>query len=79
MTDRKTQDPGAAPRPEEARPEEKGVEKEAEAERSLEELQAEVETLRDHLLRAKAEVQNVLKRSEREKSEIAQYAIAGFA
>ncbi len=79
MTDRKTQDTDATPRPEEARPEENGVEKEAEAERSLEELQAEVETLRDHLLRAKAEVQNVLKRSEREKSEIAQYAIAGFA
>ena len=79
MTDKKTQDNGAAPQPEETGANEHGTTGEAEAERSLEDLQTEVETLRDHLLRAKAEVQNILKRSEREKSEIAQYAIAGFA
>ncbi len=79
MTDRKIQDNSAAPQPEEASANEAETREEAEAERSLEELQAEVETLRDHLLRAKAEVQNILKRSDREKSEIAQYAIAGFA
>ncbi len=79
MTDKKIRDDGAAPQPEEAGTDESGTAEEVEAERSLEELQTEVETLRDHLLRAKAEVQNILKRSEREKSEIAQYAIAGFA
>ncbi len=79
MTEKKPQDNGTAPQPEEAATNKDGAAEEAEAERSLEELQTEVETLRDHLLRAKAEVQNILKRSEREKSEIAQYAIAGFA
>ncbi|GIX17174.1 MAG: protein GrpE [Rhodothalassiaceae bacterium] len=69
--------PGTTPR--EAAGGEEATAEEAEAERSLEELQAEVETLRDHLLRAKAEVQNVLKRTEREKAEIAKYAIAAFA
>lgn len=52
---------------------------EAQAERSLEEIEREAEELREHLLRAKAEVVNVLKRTEREKAEIARFAIADFA
>ncbi len=52
---------------------------EARAERSLDEAEREAEELREHLLRAKAEVVNVLKRTEREKAEIARFAIADFA
>ncbi|GAB4130811.1 MAG: nucleotide exchange factor GrpE [Rhodothalassiaceae bacterium] len=42
-------------------------------------LEAEIASLRDSTLRARAEVENVLKRTEREKQDIASFAIAGFA
>ncbi len=42
-------------------------------------LNAEIETLRDQLLRSRAEVENVLRRAEREKQDLAAYAISGFA
>ncbi len=63
-----------------AAPDETGAQaEEKRAERSLEEVEREAEELREHLLRAKAEVVNVLRRTEREKSEIARFAIADFA
>lgn len=42
-------------------------------------LQTEVDTWRDHALRARAETENVRKRLEREKEDLAKYAIAKFA
>lgn len=42
-------------------------------------LQDEIDTLRDQLLRSRAEVENVLRRAEREKQDMAAYAISGFA
>ena len=43
------------------------------------ELEGEIERLRDQALRAHAEVENVLRRTEREKKDIAAYGIAAFA
>lgn len=45
----------------------------------IESLEAELAALRDQALRARAEVENVLRRTEREKQDIAAYAISGFA
>ncbi|RMD88354.1 MAG: nucleotide exchange factor GrpE [Alphaproteobacteria bacterium] len=45
----------------------------------IDELEAEIEKLRDQALRAHAEVENVLRRTEREKKDIAAYGIAAFA
>ena len=42
-------------------------------------LQAEAADLKDRLLRAHAEVENIRKRSEREKEETAKYAVTRFA
>lgn len=42
-------------------------------------LQAEVETLKDQLLRTVAELENYRKRAEREREETSKYAISGFA
>jgi len=43
------------------------------------ELEEEAQSLRDQALRARAEVENVLRRTQREKEDIANYAIADFA
>ncbi len=45
----------------------------------ISELEGEIEHLRDQALRAHAEVENVLRRTEREKKDIAAYGIAAFA
>src|SRR6476646_7263474 len=45
----------------------------------LEALRAEIESLKDQRLRALAEVENVRRRAEREKSEASQYAVTKFA
>ncbi len=45
----------------------------------LEALKAEVESLKDQRLRALAEVENVRRRAEREKTEASQYAMTKFA
>src|SRR5215216_2013941 len=45
----------------------------------LQTLQAEVETLKDQRLRARAEVENIRRRAEREKNEASQYAVTKFA
>ncbi|MFW0776725.1 MAG: nucleotide exchange factor GrpE [Rickettsiales bacterium] len=49
------------------------------AEPTVESLSKEIEELRDQLLRANAETENVRKRSERERAEASKYAISGFA
>jgi molecular chaperone GrpE len=46
---------------------------------TLQELQAENEELKDKNLRLRAEVENTLRRTEREKADFAKYAIAEFA
>ncbi len=43
------------------------------------ELEAEIEVLRDQALRARAEVENVLRRTAREKQDASAYAVSGFA
>ena len=45
----------------------------------IEELQDEISNLKDQLLRAVAETQNIQKRSEKEKADISKYSISGFA
>jgi molecular chaperone GrpE len=45
----------------------------------LEALKAEVETLKDQRLRALAEVENIRRRAEKEKTEASQYAVTKFA
>ena len=45
----------------------------------LEALRAEVESLKDQRLRALAEVENIRRRAEREKTEASQYAVTKFA
>jgi molecular chaperone GrpE len=45
----------------------------------LEALKAEVESLKDQRLRALAEVENIRRRAEREKTEASQYAVTRFA
>jgi len=45
----------------------------------LEALKAEVESLKDQRLRALAEVENIRRRAEKEKSEASQYAVTKFA
>jgi len=50
----------------------------SEAER-IRELEKEAESLREQALRARAEVENVLRRTQREKEDIANYAISDFA
>src|SRR6266567_7950854 len=45
----------------------------------LQTLQAEVESLKDQRLRALAEVENIRRRAEREKTEASQYAVTKFA
>jgi molecular chaperone GrpE len=52
---------------------------EAEVESQFEELQAENAELKDKLLRTMADMENLLRRTEREKSDTAKYAISGFA
>ena len=44
-----------------------------------EKLQAQIDDLKDQLLRAIAESQNIQKRAEKEKSDISKYSISGFA
>ena len=44
-----------------------------------EDLQVEVDKLKDHLLRTMAELDNYRKRAEREREEMAKFAITGFA
>lgn len=51
----------------------------AEAESHLEELQAENGELKDRLLRTMADMENLLRRTEREKTDTAKYAISNFA
>jgi len=51
----------------------------AEAESQLEELQAENAELKDRLLRTMADMENLLRRTEREKADTAKYAISNFA
>ena len=46
---------------------------------TVEELQNEISNLKDQLLRAVAETQNIQKRSEKEKADISKYSISGFA
>ena len=46
---------------------------------AIEELQNEISNLKDQLLRAVAETQNIQKRSEKEKADISKYSISGFA
>lgn len=48
-------------------------------ERRTEELEQEVEDLKNRLLRTIAEMENLRKRAEREKTDSSQYAITGFA
>ena len=57
------------------------IEEEAQGEeiREIEKLQAQVDDLKDQLLRAVAESQNIQKRAEKEKSDISKYSISGFA
>ena len=45
----------------------------------LEALKAEIESLKDQRLRALAEVENIRRRAEKEKSEASQYAVTKFA
>ncbi|WP_150004509.1 nucleotide exchange factor GrpE [Iodidimonas muriae] len=45
----------------------------------IEALEAEIETLRDSTMRARAEVENVLRRTAKEKQDASAYAISGFA
>jgi len=56
-----------------------GAGDEAEAESTLEELQLENAELKDRLLRAMADMENLLRRTEREKADTAKYAISNFA
>lgn len=49
------------------------------AEAAIAALQAEVADLKDKLLRALADVENIRRRAEREKQETAHYAVTGFA
>ncbi|GER02489.1 hypothetical protein JCM17846_01710 [Iodidimonas nitroreducens] len=42
-------------------------------------LEAEIETLRDQAMRARAEVENILRRTAREKQETSAYAVSGLA
>lgn len=51
----------------------------AEVEAAIETLQAENADLKDRLLRAVAEMENLRRRTEREKSETAKYAVTAFA
>ena len=44
-----------------------------------EELQAEIDKLKDQLLRTTAELENYRKRAEKEREETAKYAVSGFA
>ena len=59
----------------------KEVENESQSEEisEIEKLQAQVNDLKDQLLRAVAESQNIQKRAEKEKSDIAKYSVSGFA
>lgn len=52
---------------------------EAEVESQFEELQAENAELKDKLLRTMADMENLLRRTEREKADTAKYAISTFA
>ena len=47
--------------------------------KQIEQLNVQVENLKDQLLRSIAELQNVQKRAEKEKSDIAKFSITGFA
>ena len=55
------------------------TEKVSDEKRSIDELQAQVDELKNQLLRAIAETQNVQKRAEKEKADISKYSISGFA
>ena len=59
----------------------KEVENESQSEEisEIEKLQAQVDDLKDQLLRAVAESQNIQKRAEKEKSDITKYSVSGFA
>ena len=46
---------------------------------NTEKLQAQIDDLKDQLLRAVAESQNIQKRAEKEKSDISKYSISSFA
>lgn len=92
MSDEKTErkekeaeETASEPAPEEAESAEPASETEDEAEPAevcpptYEELQSEVVTLKDQLLRALAETENLRRRSERERTDMSKYAIANFA
>ena len=49
------------------------------AEPTIESLNKEIDGLRDQLLRAAAETENVRKRAERDRAESSKYAVSGFA
>jgi len=56
-----------------------GAGEDAEAESQLEELETENAGLKDKLLRTMADMENLLRRTEREKADTAKYAITSFA
>ncbi len=58
---------------------EENVTTEAEEPSELEKLQAEVLELKDRLLRTMAEMENVRRRAERDRSDASAYAVTGFA
>jgi len=49
------------------------------AEQRAQSLEAEVSSLKDQLLRALAEAENIRRRAQREREDIAKYAVSGFA
>ena len=57
----------------------KATQVQADAAARIEELEAEVATLKDKLLRAMAETENVRRRAERSRKDASNYAIANFA
>jgi molecular chaperone GrpE len=72
--DESAQGGGAARRPDEAAPQ-----AQTHADDLIAQLRAETADLKDKLLRAHAEVDNIRKRAEREKEETAKYAVTRFA
>ena len=78
MSDEKT-DPRPEDQPGRAHEDAQGTDPAAQASAELEALVAENADMRDRLLRTMAEMENVRRRTEREKSDTARYAISNFA
>jgi molecular chaperone GrpE len=79
MTESDRESPPQDTKPQDAKSQDAGTDAGAAEQQAWEALESEIGELKDRLLRAVAETENVRKRAERERNEASQYAAAKFA